>query len=272
MLGKLLKYDLKELFKLLIPLYFGGLILAVFNGFLLIPAELKTDLSNSAYWSLMLTLVKNMSIMAIASLNLVAFVWCIIRVYNGLFAKEGYLTNTLPVTHHQILASKIISTFLAIFITGVVTTILGFIFIMGYLEEIPWEYVKEAMSYVYDEVPFHFIATISLYLFVTVLSYILMTFVSMALGHLTKARVLLSFVFYFAIQYIIVQPSTGLLMFSVFSTDSDTGSFIYNAGTNAEFFNPISKILWLSIGLYAIFTVISYVLTSYIMNKKLNLQ
>lgn len=277
MLNKLLKYDLKSLFSLLIPLYIGGLVLAIVNGFFLIPAQTKLEIWQFDLWSIMLELFHSMSILTIMSLNLIAMIWCIIRVYNSLFAKEGYLTNTLPLTHHQILWSKIISSFIACLVTSIVVILLWLIFSVGYLE-FSWNIAQLLEYYNISEiadalknVPLYFYFSISLCAFVISICYILVVFASMSIGHLTKHRILMSFVVFFALQYVIIQPATSVVVFSYILNLSNFSGTMFSSFSNNETL-PFMSLIWIIIGLYSVFSVVCYLISSHILKNKLNLQ
>ncbi|MFI3200236.1 MAG: hypothetical protein R3Y54_01745, partial [Eubacteriales bacterium] len=130
MLGKLMKYDLKMFFQTCGSLYLIGTILAIGNGILVLCYEplsesfimqdsvfsVSTSIS-SGIWKSMLATVLIVGILAIAAILPVAVILIISRFYKGVFGQEGYLTNTLPVTEHEIVLSKLG----AAMITGLVT-------------------------------------------------------------------------------------------------------------------------------------------------------
>lgn len=279
MLGKLLKYDLKAIFRLLFPLYLAGFILAVMNGFFLIPTQAKIQMLQYDFWSAILELFRSMSMMAILSLNLITIIWCLIRVYNSIFAKEGYLTNTLPVSHHQILISKIISSSIACAATGLVVSILSLIFSIGYLEfafeiNMILEYfdIAEIMEII-KQVPIAFVYSTVLCAILVSIGYILTIFLSMALGHLTKHRVVMSFVAFFAIQYVIIQPATSAVLFAyLVKAPISFESFLYGVDGLSGVLLEIVPIIWVVIALYGAISAIFYSITAYILKNKLNLQ
>lgn len=46
--------------------------------------------------------------LSIISLFAIVFIYLLVRFYKSMYSREGYLTNTLPVNHHQLLLSKLI--------------------------------------------------------------------------------------------------------------------------------------------------------------------
>ena len=108
MLKKLLKYDLRAVFKYWWVAALSTLALAVVCGFSLgyigesISGE-SSDLLILAWLGMIL------SIIGISAFLVASEVFLFVRYYQNFFSDEGYLTFTLPVKRHQLLNSKIIS-------------------------------------------------------------------------------------------------------------------------------------------------------------------
>ena len=108
MLKKLLKYDLRAVFKYWWVAALSTLALAVVCGFSLgcigesISGE-SSDLLVLAWLGMIL------SIIGISAFLVASEVFLFVRYYQNFFSDEGYLTFTLPVKRHQLLNSKIIS-------------------------------------------------------------------------------------------------------------------------------------------------------------------
>ncbi|MFI3226437.1 MAG: hypothetical protein R3Y09_03395 [Clostridia bacterium] len=277
MLGKLMKYDLKSLFKLLFPLYIAGLLLAVMNGFFLIPAQTKVEMMQYDFWVAILELFHSMSIMIIWLLNFITVIWCVIRTYNSIFAKEGYLTNTLPVTHHQILISKIVSSAIACAATTFVVLSLTLILSIGYLDfdmKLLFYYIElEEIIEIIKLIPLSFAFSAFVCSIVIYLGYALVILVSIALGHLSKYRVIMAFVAFFAIEYVIIQPaSTAILFTFMLSPNISFKSLFYGVESLNLLLSALVPIVWAVTTFYAVISVICYLVIAYIVKNKLNLQ
>ncbi len=114
MLKKLLKYDLKNIFKFLIIFYSLALIFSLFSrAFSLIEnslfAEIMCEIFKGAAISMMFSILIN---------NLMRF-W--VRFTGNFYGDESYLTHTLPVRKSTLYLSK--------FITALVSMFISFIFI-----------------------------------------------------------------------------------------------------------------------------------------------
>lgn len=111
MLGKLLKYDFRHLFRLFLPFSLAATLAAVGGGalFRVLPLFKKAPVAEIACY---------LGIFA-CGLILVVFpvaitLACVFRYYRNFFTDEGYLTFTLPVTRTMNLVSKVLASFITI--------------------------------------------------------------------------------------------------------------------------------------------------------------
>ena len=115
MLGKLLKYDLKALNRILIPVHLAALaVIAVGCGAGLtgytaseMPGASSSSLADVLTGLAALVLV--MAVLALACVAAATFVTVLWRFYRNLFTDEGYLTLTLPADPSQQLGSKVLA-------------------------------------------------------------------------------------------------------------------------------------------------------------------
>ncbi len=117
MLKKLLKYDLKSIFKLWWIAAAASVLVATIAGVFISPMINGKDLPDFAplmgifFWMLFM--------MSLTALILLSEVLIFIRFYKNFFSDEGYLTFTLPVKRSELLNSKLIS--------GVLTTAASYV-------------------------------------------------------------------------------------------------------------------------------------------------
>lgn len=136
MLGKLFKYDMKALLRILLPLHGAVLLLGVvssvcgFIGYTVGEASYSSSSASSAF-SASMALLMIFGLMAIFSAMVATLVIIIHRFYKNLFTDEGYLTFTLPVTANQILLSKVLAGLLWLFIDAVVITVCSMLISLG---------------------------------------------------------------------------------------------------------------------------------------------
>lgn len=110
MLTKLLKYDFKSLFRVMIPIYIVSFLLAILTRGL----NLLTE--RVSIFSIPSAFISALFVFSIIAIPLLTFVYTILKFYQNLIKDEGYLMHTLPVSKNSLVLSKSISAlcFLAI--------------------------------------------------------------------------------------------------------------------------------------------------------------
>ena len=117
MFGKLIKYELRYLLRIFIPMWIAVLAMC--------------GLARVAAWNLVntseivLTIVFLAVYMAFLAVFVVTEVVIVVRFYKGMYGDEGYLMFTLPVTNGQLLHSKALSATLVSMGTMVVASLCG---------------------------------------------------------------------------------------------------------------------------------------------------
>lgn len=119
MLGKLLKYDLKWVYKL-IAIYYGlALVFAlVGRGFSLLDEIFIFDFISSFSCGVSVAMMFNILI------NNIIRIW--VRYIHNVYKDESYLTHTLPVTKNDIYLSKVLTTLITMF-TSIIVIIVSFV-------------------------------------------------------------------------------------------------------------------------------------------------
>lgn len=118
MLGKLIKYDLKALAKILAPLWGVLLVMGLIFGI-----SIRSNLDGIGNTMIVFSLVVIIAvIVAIFVMNVIIVIQ---RFWNGLLQEEGYLMFTLPVTTRSLILSKVISALIISCGTALVISLLG---------------------------------------------------------------------------------------------------------------------------------------------------
>lgn len=112
MLGKLIKYDMKYMARILPWIYLGGLGASAMISTVILLAR-RAEMLFAGFFMLGLLFVLTIEAAAICS-----SVFMMVRVYKNLFSDEGYLTFTLPVKNSAVVSSKII--------TGAIWTLISY--------------------------------------------------------------------------------------------------------------------------------------------------
>lgn len=128
MLKKLLKYDFNAIFKYW---WIGALttvILAIAGAGC--GSILETEKELPAGVTIFATIGMVLVVLGILAFIIFSELLVYVRFYKHLFTDEGYLTFTLPVKRHQILSSKLISGFVCMSATTIITAINAAIIIL----------------------------------------------------------------------------------------------------------------------------------------------
>ena len=118
MLKKLLKYDLKSVFKYWWIAAIASLGLSAAGGFCISVMTAEKDVPSLIAVIIVLTLL--FSIIGIVAFSILSYILLYVRFYKNFFTDEGYLTFTLPVKRSQLLNSKLITCVLTMLCTATV--------------------------------------------------------------------------------------------------------------------------------------------------------
>lgn len=253
MLGKVLKYDLKSIGKVLIPLYILTFALCI------ITRSLYT-LSDAFQIFAVISYITNVfAIVAIIALIFITFILCLRRFYTNLFKEEGYLSNVLPVKVSTHVLSKTLSAVIFCILTVIV--IVSSLFLMYYSIEL-----DEGMRGILAELEGLFLPFILL-LFISYLTYILLFYAGYAIGQLrNKDKMAYSVLAGFGL-YMGTQIINLLLIFIIYIINPDIVRLLENSDLNA-----LKLTLYGVIGLQTMYAVIYYCITVFALNKKMDLE
>lgn len=119
MTRKLMKYEMRSMMRLFLPMWGALLLLSLINHFTLRAGGSNSALTVTAANTLrgsMMTLY----VVVILAIVIVALIVMVRRFYMGLLRDEGYLMFTLPVSTSQLIWSKCLSAALLTSVTGLV--------------------------------------------------------------------------------------------------------------------------------------------------------
>jgi len=121
MLGKMLKHDLKDYSKSMIPIC---LMLFIISAVTRIFSLLGNNIENL---KTMFNILFGISTFVFVIVIIVSFVYCffisIRNYYKKVLKDEGYLTHTLPIKKSKIILSQVISSLIWILIIGIVVIV-----------------------------------------------------------------------------------------------------------------------------------------------------
>lgn len=263
MLGKLMKYEFKATWKLLVPMDIFMLLMSVLTY---ITVQLsffnsKNDLVEMTGILVLMAYILSMFVIAIGTV-----IYLIYRFYTSVYGDEGYLLHTLPIDKHHIIISKALVSAIWIILNAVLIY-LSIIFLLSSNKEFV-ETIRDGFRYYVDILnTYNKINAFSVFMtlvasFVAMFARILKVSACISLGQLSSNhKVLVSFGIYYGIYF--VQRMFTLIYYTVVSLSESTSSaFTSSFFGNSWQFTLISGL---------IYCVIFYFLTWYIMDRKLNL-
>lgn len=268
MLGKLLKYELKATSRVFIPLYIAILVVSIVNGL-----SLNLEILN----------IQGLATIVLMCLFISLFVITIVvtiqRFNKNLLKDEGYLMFTLPVSSKHLVLSKYLTSLIWTFLSFVVAFLSFTIIFM-----IP-TYKYFDFSYFINEFNLLFANMLSLNILGQFLSIILLMIISytififnvylaLSVGQLpifNRFRNVSSFIGFLVINLLISYAQNIVSLFvndaSVNIEAIDNINYAINSVTSI-----VSKGLNIAIVINLIIILVLFFATTYILDKKLNLE
>lgn len=265
MLGKLIKYEIRATARLFLPFYGALVLFAILNKVFF---SFKTKMPD-----LFMELTLSIFVMIIVAIFVLTFIVMIQRFYKNLLCDEGYLMFTLPVKSWQHITSKLLVALLWI-VLSIAVTLLTIAIMLFNSQMIP--FMVDAIRDFTFEVSLSNKTSFLIFLvrmlisgLLSSLCTILMIYLSIAIGHLFgKHRILASFGAFLGITFA-MQSSTSILVLYVFKPLIEKIEEFQTSFTVIN--HALMTLLNVSDILNLIFSAIFFFITSYILQKKLNL-
>ena len=238
MLKKLLKYNLKNIFKFLIIFYS----LALFFGIL---TRVFFSIENSLVMNIIAQVCSGTAISMMFSIliNNLMRLWVGFR--HNLYGDESYLTHTLPIEKKTLYLSKIITAIITLFTSVIV---IGLTVFIAYYSKENLELLKSML--------------------LPLANILQAGFSGIILGHkMNNLKTLYSVLFGFGV-YIVTQIFVLLMMFIVALFNKDMMNLFYT--TEIINVDVIKLIIYLAIIIYTLTLVILYIVNVRLFNKGVN--
>ena len=264
MLGKLMKYEWKATWKLLLPMnaFIVLMSILVFITVQMSFFDSDNDLVMMTGTVIVLTYIFSMFVIAIGTI-----IYLVYRFYTSVYGDEGYLLHTLPMDKHHIIIAKAVTSAAWVVINSIVI-IFSVLFVFSSADTEFMELIEEAFDFYvdflnnYDAITgFGIVMTLIASLF-SVFARILKIFACASLGQLaSNHKLLASFGFYYGIY--VVQQLFEMIFLAILG-------LIYEAVgyKSVSIFSTSWEITLIS---NLIYCALFYFLTWYMMDKKLNL-
>lgn len=271
MLGKVIKNEFKDTWKVLLPLNLALIVVTIFGVIALNIFSLKSDMAGFVVVATSITYMLGLFALVITS-----FIYLAVRFYKSMYGAEGYLTHTLPVSGFSNLNGKLITAVWWNFISMVLAVASVIILVYSLIDNVGrtmGETTSIAMM-VYEfenlfEAPIWVLILRMLgYFLLSSASGLLMIYASLSIGQLFNKYKVGAAVVTYLIFYIITQIVSFLVLLG--TKESRTRSFeaMIEAGeTVVEMPDMMGTIIQV-----IVMIIIYYCITAYICNRKLNLE
>lgn len=263
MLGKLLKYDFKNLYKTLLPIYLITVVITVLTVIL-------NNLSDTSNLFSALNVLMILSYVVILMVLIVGTFFLSIRDFYLDFATErGYLINTLPVKKSTIITSKFITGVTTMITSLVVMFISIIILVIGNGE---WSGFANGVADFFKDIPSDAVVMLILVAVLMIVAYIsgfAVCYLSIALGQLKNTNKLGFSLLAYIILYVIYEMyfTSALVFIGKISPD-----FVRSLDNEIGAIASVNILFGILIGLIIIITAIITPITNYILKNKLNLE
>ena len=254
MLGKLLKYDLKWVYKVVGIFYILAFVFSIIGRGL-------NEIENSALYSIIAKISFGFAI----SMMINSLINCLMRLWArfniNLYKDESYLTHTLPVEKKKIYLSKVLSALICIFTTTIVIIIC--LFICYYSKE-NLEILKvllELAATTYNTTVLKLLLLITIVIFLEVIFIVLIGYVGSIIGHKSnKNKMIRTVVVGFGLYLLMQVITLGVIgIYGLFNAE------VMNLINTTDIINidAIKSVMYLGIIVY-----IMYIVSLYFLGKK----
>lgn len=261
MLKKLLKYDLKSSFKILIIFYSLSIFFATSTRIFL-------NIDNSFIMNIIGQICSGATIAMIVNIliNNLMRVWT--RFKTNLYGDESYLTHTLPVKKSTLYLSKALTSIITLFTS---TVVIALTLLIAYYSKENIEFLKNMLSLVattYGSTIIKISLSFLFIFFLEIANALQSGYTGIILGHKMNNNKLAFSVLYGFIAYIATQILSLLMLFIIALFNKDIMNlFFTNDIINIDM---IKVIIYLSITIYTIIYVIQYVINLRLFKQGVN--
>lgn len=263
MLGKLMKYEWKATWKLLLTANLVTVVMTILAWFMVNIVEHSSDFGMVDFASIMVIFTYVVGMFAV---TVGTSIYLIYRFYTSTYGDQGYLLHTLPVdTHHIIIAKVLVSAMWLLINIGVIY--LSILLLLAGQEDMMRNMMEgfvNSLEYLgADKVTFLAgIMTLIACLF-SIFARVLKVTACISLGQLSpNHKLLLSFVWYIGFNMVqqVFEVMYVALLFAFHSKNS-----------SADYFSVFGNHWEVMLISGIIYCVVFYLLTWYVMSRKLNL-
>jgi len=272
MLGKLMKHEFKALGRYFLPMFaFIAILTPIFSLIIRL-----TDWDSDEYG--IMQALSGLSIFGyiimIYALLIAAYILIVIRFYRTTATSEAYLTFTLPATPNQILVSKWLTAsiwqlfaFILMFISLIALVLICGLCTPAELVEYVGKFF-EMVATAPEEIGLNmtFFILLPFMSIIGILASTLQFYCCVMIGQLFNEHRILASIGTYVAMYLVQQVIATIVMIPV------QFGLMATMDSASEAANSVTIVFLVTIGLLAILGTVYYIVTSFIMKKKLNVR
>lgn len=261
MLTKLLKYDLKWIYKAPIVFYILSIIFAILS-------RLTSLVENSLLFSIISSICSGVMIGMLVSSLINALMRSWARLVRNFYQDESYLTHTLPIQRKTLYLSKVISGLTTIFTTVLIAILSLFI---AYYSKENLDILKNTLNLAattYNTTVINLLLIISLVFFLEVSFMLLCGYTGIIKGHQKNHNKIVKSIIYGLIYYFTFQILTLLIIFLIGLINPSVMNIINT--TQMINFQAMKIIMYAGIIIYIIYNTFFYLLSNYFLKQGIN--
>ena len=260
MLGKLMKYDLKKMGRILIFMYIISLFSACVTRLINIGKEIQVI-------SIIGAVFAGITYSAIANVLVNTFVHIITRFISNFYKDESYLTHTLPIKKSKLILSKFLSS-LIIILSSVLVCFLS-LFIMFYSPDF-MQGLKLILGATIAgfNIPLWVFLTIMVFLiFAQICAMLSMAFASIIIANKYNHKRIIKGILWFALFYFSAMIAVIITAVVVFAIQGNIGTLFASQLSS----NAFISILIIGLIVYALYAILFYFISLKAFNKGVNI-
>lgn len=263
MLGKLLKYDLRDIYKVLVIFYIIATLFAIITRILF-------NIDNSVIFSILGNISSGVLISMFFSIVINNLMRAWVRFTKNLYGDESYLTHTLPVSKKSIYLAK----FLAVIMTMLssILVILLCMFIAYYSKENMkiLKNILEGMALMYDSTVIKMLLVVFFVFFLEMVFAALCGYTGIILGYKSNNGRIGKSVLFGIIYYMLFQCFTLFIVFIIGLFNND----VMKLFTSSEILNidVVKYIMGAGIVIYLFYIIINYFTSIKLFEKGVNVE
>ena len=261
MLAKLLKYDLKSVYKVVVVFYILSFIFSILT-------RVFFSIENSMLFDIVGKITNGAMISMLVSslINTLMRSW--VRFVNNVYKDESYLTHTLPVEKRSIYLSKVLTAIICSFTTILVAIACLFI---SYYSKTNMEVLKNFLKLAadsYDMTVIGLLLIVSLVIFLEILFIILIGYSAIIIGHRSNRNKMVRTIVTGISLYLVTSTLTLAIIYII-------GLFnekVMNIINTTEIVNvdAIKEVMVAGVVIYVIYNIIYFMLGKRLLEKGVN--